>query len=108
MGTSGLLGTQVCSPAATLNADTVAHPTIVSARFTSDTNLEVTTNATLDTTLSTHSGGLFTYTVGGTPHHPSAVASVNAKKINLTVPSLGSTAAVGILTTVGANALHAA
>ena len=89
MGTSGMLGGEACSAPALVTADVVAHPIVNSARFTSDTNLELTTNATLDTNLSTQSGALVAVTVGGVTFSGTNVSSVKGSIINVTIPSLG-------------------
>ena len=95
LGSSATLGTAGCTSAATLTADTVAHPTILSARFTSNTNLQITTNATLDTTTTSHSGSLITYQIGSSTYTGTAIASVSSAVLNVTIPALGSTAATG-------------
>ncbi len=79
---------------------------MLSAKFTSDTNLEVTTDATLDTNLSGHSGALLSFVRGSTVTAVS-VASVSTTKINFTVPSLGSIAATGSALIVGTGAIRA-
>lgn len=79
----------------------------MSAKFTSDTNLEITTDATLDTTLSNHSGALISFVKGGSTLYPTSVASVSGTKINLTIPSLGSISATGSTLIVQTGALRA-
>ena len=95
MGTDGTYGTAGCSTVATLTADAVAHPVITSAQFTTDTNLELTTNATLDTATGSFSGGLITYKIGATTYTGETVTSINAKKLNITIPALGNLGATG-------------
>jgi hypothetical protein len=77
-----------CSQAATLTSDVVQNPKILSAKFTSNTNLELTTDATLDTNLSSHSWSLISYVYNSTTHIPTSISSVNWTKINLLVQSL--------------------
>jgi hypothetical protein len=108
MSSANILGTAGCSANATLTADVVQNPTVLSAKFTGDTTLQITTDATLDTNLATHSGAGVTYTVGGAARTATAVASVNGTKINFTIPSLGSLAATGATLAVATGSLHAA
>ena len=84
-----------------LTADTVSHPSILSARFTSDTNLELTTDATLTGTTTAHSGTLVTFVRNGSTFTGTNVSSVNGAKLNITIPSLGSLAATGSALVVG-------
>ena len=108
LGTSGQIGTPGCSSTAVLTADTVSHPSVLSASFVGGTILQLTTDATLDTTLTNNSGGLVSYQVAGTTHTGTAVASVSGKTINITIPSLPSTASTGTSLIVATGALHVA
>lgn len=73
----------------------MSHPSVLSARFTSDTNLELTTDATLDTAPLSHSGSLISFVVGSTTYTGVTIASINGTKLNVTIPSLGNPAATG-------------
>lgn len=106
LGNSGQLGTEGCTASTVLTADTVSHPLVLSAKFTSDTNLEVTTNATLDSNLSSHSGALLSFVRGSTVT-ATAVASVSTNKINFTIPSLGSIAATGSTLLIATGSIRA-
>lgn len=77
------------SSAITLHGNTVTHPSVLSASFVGDTSLQVVTNATLDTTLANSSGSLFSYVYKGTTYTGTAISSVSAKTITVTIPSLG-------------------
>lgn len=106
LGNSGQLGTEGCTASTVLTGDTVNHPLVLSAKFTSDTNLEVTTNATLDTNLSSHSGAGVSFVRGGAVTATS-VASVSTNKINFTVPALGSIAATGSTLLIATGSIRA-
>jgi hypothetical protein len=88
MWTSGQLWTESCSSVAVLTSDTVQNAKVTSAKFTSSTNLELTTDATMDTTLSTHSWSLVSYVYNWTTYTWTSTSSVNWTKINLTIPAL--------------------
>lgn len=77
-----------CSSAATLTSDIVQNAKILSAKFTTNTNLELTTDTTLDSNLSNHSGAFISYVYNSTTLTPVSVASINGSKINLTIPDL--------------------
>lgn len=77
-----------CSSSVSMVADTVAHPTVLSAKFTSDTNLEITTDATLSTTPSDHNASLISFTYNSQSKVWTSISSINWKKINVTIPSL--------------------
>ncbi|EKD65782.1 MAG: BNR repeat-containing glycosyl hydrolase [uncultured bacterium (gcode 4)] len=77
-----------CSDASALITDVVQHPNVLSARFNSSTNLELTTDATLDTDIATHSGELVSFIVWSTTYTGTAIASVDSQKINITIPDL--------------------
>ncbi len=108
VSTANLLWNSACSSATTLTSDVVQNAKILSAKFTSDTNLELTTDATMDTILSTHSGWLISYVYGGNTIYSTSVASVNGTKINLTIPSLANLWAVGWTLIAQTWALHSA
>lgn len=82
-----------CSSAATLTWDVIAHPSILSARFTSDTNIELTTDATLKTSTWEHTATWITFTVWWTTYTWTTIASISTTKINITIPSLNNTSA---------------
>jgi len=88
MGTSRALGVVGCSADVILNADAVSHPTVLSAKFTGNTSLEITTNATLSSTGADHSGSLFSYQIGSNTYTGTSVASVSSKKLVITIPAL--------------------
>lgn len=92
MATSGQLWEVWCSPISTLITDYPEHPTILSAKFTSDTNLELTTDTTLNTSTWSHSWGLVSFQIGWVSYTWVTVPSVNAKKLNIIIPSLGNLA----------------
>ena len=94
MWSNGVLSTPGCSSASTITWDTVTNATIVSAKFTSDTNLEITTDATLDTSTSNHSWSLISFTYNGGSVTGTSVSSVSDKIINITIPSLSSISAI--------------
>lgn len=77
-----------CSSPATLTSDIVQNAKILSAKFTSNTNLELTTDTTVHTTLSSHSWALISYTYGWNTYNATWVWSINWSKINLTIQSL--------------------
>lgn len=109
LSTAGLYGTEGCGPAFVATADVVQHPTVLSARFTSDTNLELTTDATLSATGSNHSGALVSFTIGGTAYTGTSIGSVNGTKLNVTIPTLGGNlAATGTSLVLATGALNAA
>ncbi len=108
MSTAGILGTEGCSDAATLTADTVTNPTVLSARFTLDTTLEITTDATLDTTPANHDATLISYSVDGNTLTGTSVDSVSQKTLTITIPSLGDLSATGSSLTLGTGAIRAA
>lgn len=95
MGTSGNYGGWECSQATSLIADTVAHATVVGAKFLSNTTLEITTDTTLDPELSHHTSNGVTYTYQGNTKTPTDVMSISWKKIIFSIPPLGDLAAVG-------------
>jgi len=97
-----------CSSSALLTTDTVQNAKILSAKFTNDTTLELTTDATLDTDLTSHSGALISYVYGSNTLNPTSVASVVGTKINLTIPTLGSLSATGGTVIMLTGALHSA
>lgn len=88
MWTSWQLGTESCSLWTILMADTVVHATITSAKFTSNTILEITTDTTLDTNTWSHDFSKISYVYAWNTLNPIWVASVNGTKINLTIPAL--------------------
>jgi len=79
-----------CSGAATLLTDVVQHASILSARFSSLTNLEITTDATLDTATWSHSWWLVNFKIWSNTYTWTVISSINAKKINITIPTLAS------------------
>ena len=91
MWTTWMLWDPWISTIATLTSDVVHNATITSAKFTSDTNLELTTDTTLDTVLSSHSGALISYQVDWITKTWISIASVNWTKLNITIPSLWAT-----------------
>lgn len=88
MWTSWQLWTSSCSSPAILTSDVVQNAKILSAKFTSNTNLELTTDTTVHTTLSSHSWALISYTYGWNTYNATWVWSINWAKINLTIQSL--------------------
>lgn len=92
MWTSWELWQAAVSSATTLTSDTVTNATILSAEFTSGTNLELTTDTTVHTTLSSHSGALVQFDVWWTTYTWYDVWSVDWTKINITISSLSNTA----------------
>ncbi|MCK9272252.1 lamin tail domain-containing protein [Candidatus Gracilibacteria bacterium] len=107
MATNGQLGEAGCSDSSILTTDIVQHPNILSAKFSSSTNLEITTDATLDTDLLSHSGELISFMIGTNTYTGTAVPSVNLKKINITIPNLGNLAATGSSLIAQTGAIHA-
>lgn len=93
MPTSGQLWEAWCSAVKVITADTVQHPSILSAKFTSDTNLELTTDATLDTATWWHNATLISYMIWWSVFTWSTVSSINSKILNITIPSLWSKSA---------------
>jgi hypothetical protein len=77
-----------CSSPAILTYDIVQNAKILSAKFTSDTNLEITTDATLDTNLSSHSWTLISYVYNWVTYYPLSISNINWTKINLTIQPL--------------------
>ena len=107
MWSNGVLSTPGCSPASVITWDTVTNATVVSAKFTSDTNLEITTDATLDTTTSNHSWSLVSFTYNGGSVTGTSVSSISDKIINITIPSLSSISAIWTDLIVAALAIRA-
>ena len=107
MWSNGVLSTPGCSPASVITWDTVTNATVVSAKFTSDTNLEITTDATLDTTTSNHSWSLVSFTYNGGSVTGTSVSSISDKIINITIPSLSSISAIWTDLIVAAWAIRA-
>jgi hypothetical protein len=95
MWSNGILSTPGCSAAATVTWDTVTHPKVLDAKFTTDTNLEITTDATLDTNIASHSWSLITFTYNSKTSTGISVSSVNGKKLNVTINSLNNIGALG-------------
>lgn len=93
--TNWLLWEEKCSDPTVLTSDVVSHPLVLSARFNTDTNLEITTDTILDTDLSNHSGSLISYTYNWNTYNWLSVSSVDWKKINIQIPSLSNNAATG-------------
>lgn len=62
-----MLGGASCSGPAVITSDTVLNAKILSAKFTSPTILELTTDTTLDTNLAAHSGSLVSFMANGNP-----------------------------------------
>lgn len=77
-----------CSQSWVLTADTVQNAKILSAKFTSNTQLELTTDTTLDTDLENHSGALLSYNYNGNVFSPLWVQSVQWSKINFLISPL--------------------
>lgn len=77
-----------CSQPSILTADTVQNAKILSAKFTSNTQLELTTDTTLDTNLENHSWALISYNYNGSTFSPLSVISVQASKINFLISPL--------------------
>ena len=94
MWTNWVLWTEDCSLATILTSDIVTHANILSAKFTSDTNLEVTTDTTLDIIPANHSWSLITYTYNSSTYTWITIVSVDDKKINIQVPSIWDISAV--------------
>lgn len=93
MASNGQLWEAGCSDVSVIVTDVVQHPNILSAKFSSPTNLELTTDATLDTDLNTHSGELITFQIWANTFTGTAVLWVDSKKINITIPNLWNLAA---------------
>lgn len=108
MWTSWQLWTESCSSPSTLTSDIVQNAKILSAKFTTNTNLELTTDATLDTDLNSHSWALISYVYNSTTLNPVSIASVNWSKINLTIPALENLWAVWINIIMLTWAIHSA
>lgn len=94
------------SSQATLNSDTVQNAAVLSAKFTSDTILELTTDANMDTDLNSHSWSLISYEVNSTVYTWVWISSVNWTKINVTIPSLWDSSATWTNLTMLTWALH--
>jgi len=90
MWTDWIYWTAGCSSNTTLLTDTVLHASILSAKFTSLTNLELTTDATLDTATWSHSWWLINFSIWGNIYTWTTISSINSKKINITIPTLPS------------------
>lgn len=88
MWTSWQLWDAAESQATTLISDIVTKANIISAKFTSDTNMEVITDTTLDTNLLSHSWSLFSYNIWWITYNWLWINSVNWTKLNLLIPSL--------------------
>lgn len=84
-----------CSQPAILTSDIVQNAKILSAKFTSNTHLELTTDTTLDTNTEIHSGALISYTYNASTFSPTGIASINGSKITFTIPVLQNLWAVG-------------
>lgn len=97
-----------CSAPAVLTSDTVQNAKVTSAKFSSSTNLELTTDATMDTTLSTHSWSLISYVYNWTTYSWTSVSSVNWTKINITIPALNNVWATWWTLLLQTWALHSA
>lgn len=97
MGLSLNIGT-AASATGTLVADTVPHPSVLSASFTSTGNLSVKFNTTLKTDTGSHSATGFVYQVGATTYTGTSVSSIATDTINLSIPNLSGTSATGTLT----------
>lgn len=93
MGSSWQLWTAWCSGAYNMVADVVENPTVLSASFTSNTNLRIVTDATLSSELSEHNPSLISYTYSWQTLSGISVASVDDKTINITIPSLNNKSA---------------
>jgi hypothetical protein len=89
MWTNGKLSTPWCSSPTTITWDEVYNAKILSAKFTDDTILEITTDTTLDTTTDNHSWSLISFTYNWNTFSWTAVSSIDWDKINITIPSLG-------------------
>lgn len=93
--TNGMLGGASCSGPAVITSDTVLNAKILSAKFTSPTILELTTDTTLDTNLAAHSGSLVSFMANGNPSTAVWVSSISGTKISFTIPNLANPAATG-------------
>ena len=88
MARSWNLWTEGCSTAAILTHDYPQHPNIISAKFTTSTNLEITTDTTLNTQTWSHSWWLISFDSLWSTLTWTNVSSVNWKVINITIPTL--------------------
>jgi len=93
MWTNWKIGTTWCSANAILTADNALHANIISSKFTTNTNLEITTDVALDTILSSHSWWLISYNYNGITYSGWIVSWVNNKIINITIPALNNISA---------------
>lgn len=89
-----------------LYGDVVQNAQITAARFTSGTNLELTTDTILDTNISSHSWSMITYVINGTTYTWVSIASVNNQILNVTVPLISSTAATWYNLVISTWAIH--
>jgi len=92
--TNGLTWTPWCVSGITLTSDTPTHPTVTSATFTSDTNLEIITNANLDTNLANHSWSLISYTYKWSSYTWNSINSIVWQTINIDINTLSDISAI--------------
>lgn len=74
--------------------DSIVKPIPLSAKFISNTSLEITTNTTLNTDLSSYDASKVVYKVNWIFFSPTAISWVDWTKINYTIPSLENPSAV--------------
>lgn len=108
MWSSGMLWEAWVSSAVTLVSDVVEHATVTSARFTSDTNLELTTDSTLDTNTANHDATKITYQIDWVTKTWVSIASINGQKINITIPSIWATDKTWTNLSIEADAIRSA
>jgi len=75
----------------TLTSDVITQPSLITASFTTDTNLKLTFDSNLSTTLLDHSIWWITFNVDWNPKTVSSIANISGSDINLTISSLWST-----------------
>lgn len=83
-------------------SDNIIKPVPLSAKFTSNTTLEITTDTTLNTDLSSFDASKVVYKVNWAFYSPTSVISVDWAKINYTIPSLEDPSAVWTELDIGA------
>lgn len=92
--TNWLLWTEKCSSSTVLTSDDASHANILSAKFTSDTNLEITTDVVLDSNKSVHKPDFISFDFNWSTVTWKTVSSIDSKKINIEIDSLSSISAV--------------
>lgn len=88
-----ILWLESCSLPTVLTWDIIQNAKILSARFTKNDNLEVTTDTILDTNLNSHYSNLASYMYLGNIFNPFGVSSIDWMKINFLIPELNNLSA---------------